>query len=219
MPNWCSNKVTITNKSNDPKLKERLESIIYALNLSNVHEKVGFFNCIKPRPKIFDDDWYDWNVANWGTKWESQSIDFLVEPDNVKLIFDTAWSPPTPIYDEIYKMGLDVQAEFYEIEGGYLGTYRNGKIDSHDIALDDPDVLKYTTEQMSNFIEEHNIEWATKGCLGSEGAYIELYDDVTKKTLCKYPWDSRDSFSQAIAFVMDMHYKDNDEGDSSYANV
>jgi hypothetical protein len=41
-------------------------------------------------------NWYDWCVANWGTKWDvggdAELLD--LQPDCVRLRFDTAWGPP-----------------------------------------------------------------------------------------------------------------------------
>jgi len=46
------------------------------------------------------DNWYDWKVTNWGTKWsiDGESIQFYDEDeDRIELHFDTAWSPPSEI--------------------------------------------------------------------------------------------------------------------------
>lgn len=42
-------------------------------------------------------NWYDWSVANWGTKWNAYDIN--VEGDCIT--FDTAWSTPAPIFAEL----------------------------------------------------------------------------------------------------------------------
>lgn len=42
--------------------------------------------------------WYEWNVANWGTKWGGYSAsDKALPGDLCELRFDTAWSHPYPI--------------------------------------------------------------------------------------------------------------------------
>ena len=45
--------------------------------------------------KFDGDGWYDWNVSNWGTKWEAGGV--LQEEDKdgkyLRYQFDTAWSP------------------------------------------------------------------------------------------------------------------------------
>ena len=50
------------------------------------------------------DNWYDWRIANWGTKWNSNSVQ-ISEPSpgpgkndiSVTIIFETAWASPIPI--------------------------------------------------------------------------------------------------------------------------
>jgi hypothetical protein len=39
-------------------------------------------------------NWYDWSIANWGTKWDCYEFEWLTER---KCTFLTAWSPPDPI--------------------------------------------------------------------------------------------------------------------------
>lgn len=56
-------------------------------------------------------NWYDWNLANWGTKWNNGPND--VERDMVvsgwmTYNFSTAWSPPTPVIDALAKKFPDL---------------------------------------------------------------------------------------------------------------
>lgn len=37
--------------------------------------------------------WYDWNIRNWGTKWEADASIESDDPDYLQYRFDTAWSP------------------------------------------------------------------------------------------------------------------------------
>ena len=234
MPNWCLNKVVIQDLKSSKKTIEKMDNVIHALNLCSINDSLEFFDSIIPRPRVYNDDWYEWNVKNWGTKWGAKELFFKVSDDRKKvtITFDTAWSPHTPVFDAICELGLDVTAKFWEHEGGYKGTYENGLINTKEY---DPDQKKknnnsfarwcsmdspkgYTKQEMWHFIEMNNIEWATKGCLGSDDAYIELYNEATGVSLCKYPWDSSESFVEALAFVMDMHKKDDDD-EASYADV
>lgn len=51
-------------------------------------------------------NWYDWSINNWGTKWNSYEYEMLgLKPDSFKFAFQTAWSMPKPVFDvlaEIY---------------------------------------------------------------------------------------------------------------------
>lgn len=51
------------------------------------------------RAQYGSDNWYDWSVANWGTKWNSYGYHDYTEKDfdGATLTFDTAWSSPQPV--------------------------------------------------------------------------------------------------------------------------
>lgn len=134
MPNWCFNYLdisggdvsTIKSQLNTPF---EVEHDNYNSETQQMEKKLfkysnpvfAFWNIIKPtnleayhgpqpqvdlsKPITFDSDhWYDWNVRNWGTKW-----DVAVAPDDkypdteltdesedfISYRFNTAWSPPT----------------------------------------------------------------------------------------------------------------------------
>lgn len=47
-------------------------------------------------------DWYDWALANWGTKWNAYSVEWTELSDtSLQLTFDTAWSVPEPVFEEL----------------------------------------------------------------------------------------------------------------------
>ena len=43
-----------------------------------------------------DNDWYNWNVRNWGTKWDACNAAVWEEPNELRYDFDTAWAIPEP---------------------------------------------------------------------------------------------------------------------------
>ena len=53
-------------------------------------------------------NWYDWRINNWGTKWNSHDATWYGDDC---VVFDTAWSVPTGIYEKFAKMFPDVTAE------------------------------------------------------------------------------------------------------------
>lgn len=55
------------------------------------------------REKYGSANWYDWNIANWGTKWNSYGYNECIEKnfDGSALRFDTAWSNPQPIIEAL----------------------------------------------------------------------------------------------------------------------
>lgn len=56
--------------------------------------------------------WYDWNVDNWGTKWNAYD-----QPDERNatdtMYFQTAWSAPRPIISKLAEMFPDVEINLW----------------------------------------------------------------------------------------------------------
>lgn len=68
-------------------------------------------------------NWYDWSIANWGTKWNSYDNIYLT-PESIQ--FDTAWSTPFPVMCELSKKFPNLIVEvFYADEdiGSNCGSY------------------------------------------------------------------------------------------------
>jgi len=108
MPNWTNNEITITTKS-----KKDLDIF---MKLVKGKDNDFDFDKIEPMPdNIFQgnlgqkereehgrNNWYDWSWDNWGTKWNScQTQATRLDDTKAFFIFDTAWSPPVPIYEAL----------------------------------------------------------------------------------------------------------------------
>ena len=116
MPNWNSNVVTFRHENT-----EQIKKLIEATESENL------FNTFVSRPIDQEDNWYDWNVNNWGTKWECDSAEQISRDDNsVKLAFLTAWSPPIEFYTAMEELGFEVEAFYYEPGMGFCGQYYMG---------------------------------------------------------------------------------------------
>jgi len=77
------------------------------------------------------DNWYDWHLENWGTKWDC--YDHRGEGDDGFIIFETAWSTPMLALGKLSRMFDDITIEVkYADEdfGSNVGTYtlQDGKI-------------------------------------------------------------------------------------------
>ena len=109
MPNWTENNVLFVGKKKQLKtLKTMLKS----------KDNDFDFNNIVPMPKnIFrgnlgreeeekygKNNWYDWSIANWGTKWNS--VDTTVEENGSTLSYNfmTAWDCPREIVNALMRM-------------------------------------------------------------------------------------------------------------------
>lgn len=77
--------------------------------------------------------WYSWNLANWGTKWSAYQCSILKNTKTeVRILFDTAWSPPFPIFRKLVSFHPELKLDvLYCDEGGcYLGSCLfHGKIE------------------------------------------------------------------------------------------
>jgi hypothetical protein len=74
--------------------------------------------------------WYDWCCDNWGTKWDicqPWDSDEIYDADDGKgtyvFKFDTAWSPPIPVYDAMIEQGFNLVAHYAEYGCGFHGEY------------------------------------------------------------------------------------------------
>ena len=90
MPNWCNNSVTI----NAPK------PVIDEIKAILASDDMGLLNWMRPLPEDQRDNWYDWCVNNWGTKWDIHEsfVGDDTEEDSIQFSFDTAWGPPVAAF-------------------------------------------------------------------------------------------------------------------------
>ena len=72
-----------------------------------------------------DDRWYDWRVQNWDTKWDAYDVAITDDdPDQLEVEFETAWSPPTAICNQIREDYPDLSVSwFYDEPGCEIAGY------------------------------------------------------------------------------------------------
>jgi hypothetical protein len=122
MPNWCNNSLTISHKDADT-----LDNLMAQVRAGDG----DLFQYIKPMPEELRDttspsdspNWYDWCCNNWGTKWDACNVDYEEYDGIVTFAFDTAWSPPLPVYEALADMGFEVQAYYVEFGMMYAGSW------------------------------------------------------------------------------------------------
>jgi hypothetical protein len=101
MPNWCDNEVWITGNADELSQLFKEASKPHKGYDNPEHPVKFLMDNIVPMPEGYIDDsrWYDWSIANWGTKWDlSQQYDdtrvYYTEGDSEGgLNYLTAWSP------------------------------------------------------------------------------------------------------------------------------
>ena len=123
MPNWCNNTITLTGP------KEKI-SAIYAKAV----EDNALLQQLKPMPEALEDttspapkegkvqplvdgfdNWYDWRVQNWGTKWDVDVDNLELSEDGTTITgwFDSAWAPPIHAYEYFLTDNEDCSIKSY----------------------------------------------------------------------------------------------------------
>jgi hypothetical protein len=148
MPNYCLNKLTI--EHSDSSMVDRFEN---AYNLGKA--------CNEFLPLPEGEDWYNWQINNWGTKWdigadigtdreEWHGLKATRVGNKVSTTFDSAWSPPIGLYEKLVELGYDVKASYFEPGMAFCGIYDNG-VDNY---------IEYTSKDMIPVAlwNEYNME-------------------------------------------------------------
>lgn len=142
MPNWCENNITISGPA------EKIETIY-----NTMKAKKQFLEVLVPAPEnmwrdaIGSEDkkrlneqgipnWYDWQTANWGTKWEIdeeqiERVGFEKRKDgtaSIGLYALTAWSPPITAMENFLSENEDCSARVAYLEEGndFSGIWQDG---------------------------------------------------------------------------------------------
>lgn len=203
MPNWCDNVIRIHHE--DPAMIDRV-----------VKGQESLFMEFFPTPKQLLDttsgwlghgdeqralqvqqqnnikqfgykDWYDWNVANWGTKWDIE-LDYIgrLDDNTIDTQFQSAWRPPIEAYVKLCAMGFKIDAMYNEPGMRFVGKFAGDKNNHYDVdftyddfssafdALDEMHdmILTELDEQfgITDFINEDNDEEA-----------VDLIDEILRR--------------------------------------
>jgi hypothetical protein len=185
MPNWCSNNVTFSHSS-----KKQIQRLVKAFQGDGLMQE--FYPCPKElketragsyakdapeyerhiqqqednKAKYGHTDWYDWQVANWGTKWDVRG-QYPIQTDlspcgqTVTLSFESAWSPPIAFYNHMLSLGFSVAAYYYESGVSFCGKWEDGKDDFYDISGDSDWVYKHIPHDIDDAmaISESMATW------------------------------------------------------------
>ena len=157
MPNHVTHKLTCTG---DPVvLDEMIKAISRApgtLGEDDPGAVLDFERVIPSPPFLFGEslstadqarhpnrNWYDWNRARWGTKWNGYrgSLESVAGGSEVVIRFQTAWSVPEPVLAELSFLfpELTFKAEFIDEGWNFAGVqhYQQGrKIGQDAVACD-----------------------------------------------------------------------------------
>ena len=134
-------------------------------------------------------DWYDWNVRNWGTKWDANDdeldtdLDTLKEQDSLSYRFSTAWGIPEPIFTAMVEQHPELDFDFdSEEEQGWGAKYTSSDADDEDEQGKPTKSLIMTEEwdvpnSHADYVERGRECWACE----SGNDQDEMYDDCPDK--------------------------------------
>ena len=199
MPNWCSNYISVRG-TNQAEVKR----------LADAFDAGELCNAVIPVPEILKDttspvqqgeeeaaearrkacgytDWYSFQTSRWGTKWDI-SIGDVCERDEDGLgfsgHFDSAWSPPMGVVEQMVEDGLEVTLYYYESGMAYCGKYEDGSDDYYEYSGENSSSVRSAigdelddfwgiSEQMAEYEaeneEEELTEWLKDGVEQKKG--------------------------------------------------
>lgn len=122
----------------EKRLAERGMADRYTYQPLDMTEVIIDFAMLVPQPKNIETGgctgehpegvvcWYNWNIANWGTKWNGYHLELERGDETVTLRFDTAWAHPFPIVEALSKQmpEAELTVAYADEDLGYnLGSY------------------------------------------------------------------------------------------------
>ena len=190
MPNWVTNKITFHGEQ---------ENIDKVLELIKGEETCIDFEKIIPTPediyrgrlgpeereKYGKNNCFDWRCFNWGTKWNAHHSNF--DKENNAIEFDTAWSCPLPILDELakicYEHNVSFDGKWADEDCGYNVGIFESDCDSDEYWFSYLDMVD-TSSEAYEIYEELKGE---SDCIGQDenGNYIHYdCDTCPNKDMC-----------------------------------
>jgi len=197
MPNWVFNNLTIDGSKEDiAKVKAQVGATIKTKYKSadEVDEEIdrepifSFMNIFPPPEDKLEEyhavhgytggektgdteyNWYNFNVREWGTKWDARDVELLDEDEKfLHYRFDTAWSQPTEVIAKLAEQNpnLNITLEYREEQGWGGEIAFNG---SSIVVVKEWDVPETHAQE----IEVNDHCWA---CDNFNGDYNDLYQD------------------------------------------
>jgi len=115
-----------------------------------------------PNPRLVEkygfDNWYDWCIQNWGTKWNTYDGNADVMDEVIDCDFQTAWNLPVPIFEVMGKMypTLTFNLTCVEEGGFFSGTLSiiNGVVDTAGITNDSEQWKNMAADILGWVVEE-----------------------------------------------------------------
>ena len=103
MPNWCENRLTVEGAKKVVQQFKQLakpkgDQAVSDLSLASLYPMPEgvYQGDLGPEEsqRYGKNNWYDWSITHWGTKWDADATLTMDLPDFLVYRFESAWSPP-----------------------------------------------------------------------------------------------------------------------------
>jgi hypothetical protein len=229
MPNWCEVELIIERASSgwvsqaqrqtQWEIWRKLFDAIFRFNYLDSETDIEPFDILRPTPQSESDNWYDWRMENWGTKWDIKSActqfngDSAYNATEVIISGSCAWCPPDTLVDYLRDLGFGVECNHFSIENASWGTdidqcfhIRHQWIDEDD-EDDDTALVLYEKFGVDEISEDELAELILGECIRCQPQFIKdqvqyIVDDILER----YE-DWKDNFSDKISNIKEKRNK------------
>lgn len=122
MPNWCQNRLLVIGSESEVQR--------FLADNKSKESELDFGRAV---PLLDENDWYNWCIEHWGTKWNAAEVKFgdpaiiwWQENDKTAELyqFDTAWGPPGAWFTTMCKEWPELELRLYyaELGGDFSGS-------------------------------------------------------------------------------------------------
>ena len=147
MPNWCYNNITLRGPQSEI---DRIEKFLEERKGKNWFD---FFRAMPDEIREHKDEWYGWNLENYGCKWNCDANDWQrIDENTISFWFDSPWGPPLALYEFMVDEEFDVRASYHEEGMAFVGEFVDGFDNCYE--YEDLDSLDYIPEHL---IEDWNL--------------------------------------------------------------
>lgn len=126
MPNWCNNFLRIAVPT-DPAFRAYFRGFCSADHKPSGMILPFSFEKIVPMPESEANNWYEWRIQNWGTKWDlvPQDCHTWSTTKSIWYNFQTAWGPPIEVIKVLSK---NFPTNFMRLEFEEKGLNMSGNL-------------------------------------------------------------------------------------------
>lgn len=131
----------------------------------------AFIQCLKNYREYSSTSWYEWRIANWGTKWNAYGQNDERNTEDT-IHFETAWSSPLDLIAELSKLypACTLQFDYADEDSGSNAgriTFKNGEA----IEVIQPE--SQSKEAYDIYFELHPDSISNYRLVGNKYEYIE----------------------------------------------